>query len=49
MLQFLFNKAAGSSGKKLQKETPAQVFSSEFCEFFKNTYFVEHLQTAASD
>ena len=29
------------------KETPAQVFS-EFCEIFKNTNFVEHLQTVAS-
>ena len=23
------------------------MFSCEFCEIFKNTYFVEHLQTAA--
>ena len=29
------------------KETPAQVFSCEFCEIFKNTYFLEHLRTAA--
>ena len=32
----------------IQKETPAQVFYCEFCEFFKNTYLVEHLRTAAS-
>ena len=25
-----------------------QVFSCEFCEIFKNNYFVEHLQMAAS-
>ena len=25
-----------------------QVFSCEFCEIFKNTYFEKHLQTAAS-
>ena len=25
------------------------MFSSEYCEIFKNTYFEEHLQTAASD
>ena len=25
-----------------------QVFSYEFCKNFKNTYFVEHLQTAGS-
>ena len=27
-----------------QKETRAQVFSFEFCEIFKNTFFVEHFQ-----
>ena len=26
--------------------TPAEVFFCEFCEVFKNTYFVEHLRTA---
>ena len=31
-----------------QKETPAQVFSNEYCETFKNTYFEEQLRTAAS-
>ena len=30
------------------RETPAQVFSSETCEIFKNTYFEEHLRTIAS-
>ena len=25
------------------KETPAQVFSCEYCEIFKSTYFEEHL------
>ena len=33
----------------IKKETPAQLFSSELWEFFKNTYFVEHLLTAASE
>ena len=28
--------------------TPTHVFSSEYCEIFKNTYFEEHLQTAIS-
>ena len=27
----------------------AQVFSCNFCEIFKNSYFEEHLGTAASD
>ena len=29
--------------------TPAIAFSSEFCEIFKDTYFVEYLQTAACE
>ena len=31
------------------KNTPAQVFSYEFCEIFKNTLFAEHLRATASD
>ena len=30
-------------------ETPAQVLSCEICEIVKNTYFEEHLRTAASE
>ena len=29
--------------KTLLKETPAQMFSSEYCKIFKNTYFEQHL------
>ena len=29
----------------IKKETPAQVFSYEFCEIFKNTLFTEHRMT----
>ena len=29
---------------KYRKETPALVFSSEFCEIFKNNFFIEHLR-----
>ena len=32
----------------LLKYTPAQVFSCEIYEIFKNTYFEEHLRTTAS-
>ena len=32
----------------IKKETLAQVFSSEFCEVCKNTFFIEHLWAAAS-
>ena len=31
-----------------RKETPTQVFSCEFYEFFKSTYFEKHLRTAVS-
>ena len=31
----------------LKKETLAQMFSCEFCEIFKNTFFTEHLWTTA--
>ena len=30
--------------KSLFPVTPAQVFSSGFCEIFKNIYFIEHLE-----
>ena len=30
----------------IEKETRTQVLSREFCELFKNTYFLEDLQTA---
>ena len=30
------------------KETLAQVFSCEFCDIFKNTFFTEHLRPVAS-
>ena len=31
-----------------KKETPAQVFSCEFCETFKNNIFTEHVRTTAT-
>ena len=40
----LFNKAAGlRPATLLKKETLTQVFSSEFCEISKSTFFAEHL------
>ena len=33
----------------LDKVVPIQVFSCEYCEISKNTYFEEHMQTAASE
>ena len=32
----------------LLKNTPTQLFSCEYCEIVKNTYFEEHLRTTAS-
>ena len=32
----------------IKKETPVQVFSCEFCEISKNTFFTEHHWTIAS-
>ena len=33
----------------MKKELPTQVSSCEFCKIFRNSVFVEHLQTAASN
>ena len=36
-----FNKVAGLQACNfIKKETVAQVFSCEFCEIFKNTFFI---------
>ena len=34
---------------KFKKETLKQTFSCQLCETFKNTYFLEHLWTTASE
>ena len=33
----------------IKKRLQRQMFSSEYCEIFKSTYFEEHLLAAASD
>ena len=38
-----FNKVAGAACNFIKKETLAQVFSCEFCETSKNTFFTECL------
>ena len=44
-----FNKVAGLRPKLYKKkDTLAQVFSCEFCEISKNTFFIDHLWTTAS-
>ena len=47
VLESLFNKVAGLQA--CNKETPTQVFSCEYCEIFKNTYFEERLRTSVSE
>ena len=32
----------------IKKDTSAQVFSSEFCKIFRNTFFTEHLRATVS-
>ena len=32
----------------IKKETLAQVFCSEFCKIFKNTFFTEHFRATVS-
>ena len=50
MLESPFIKVAGLwFATLLKRDSNIEVFSCEICEIFKNTYFVEHLQTAASD
>ena len=43
-----FNKVARAACNFIKKETVAQVFSCEFSEISKNTFFTEHLRTTAS-
>ena len=38
-----------SASNFIKKDTLAQVFSSEFCEVSKNTFFTEHLRATASE
>ena len=42
------SKQATGGGTLLKKETLAQVFSCEFCEISKNTFFTEQLWTTVS-
>ena len=37
------------SCKFIEKETLTRMFSYEFCEIFKKTFFTEHLHANASD
>ena len=43
-----FNKVAGSTYNFIKKETLEQVFSCEFCEISKNTFFCRAPPVAAS-
>ena len=45
----VFLKILQISQEKTCVETQAQVHSCEFCKLFKNTYFLEDLQTASPE
>ena len=49
VLESLFIKAAGLASNFIKIETPTQFSFCEYCGIFKNTYFEEHLPTAAFD
>ena len=44
-----FNNVAGHACNFIKKESLAQVFFFKFCEISKNTCFIEHLGTTASE
>ena len=52
--KFVLNTFSKLTGKQpmpatlFKKQTPAQVYSCEFCETFKNAHFIEHLWVTAS-
>ena len=48
LYQSLFFNKVAKVNKVIKKETLAQVFSCEFCEISKKTFFTEHLRTTAS-
>ena len=48
-LEILQNSQENTYISILKKETLAQVFSCEFCKISKNTFFIEHLRTTASE
>ena len=48
MLESLFNKVAGLIATLLKK-TPTQVFSCEYSEIFKNSYFYRRPLVLASE
>ena len=44
LLESLFNKVAGLRACGTETETQKQVFSCEYCEMSKNSFFMEHLR-----
>ena len=43
-----FRKISPQACNFIKKEALAQMFSCEFCEIFKNTFFTEHLWVTVS-
>ena len=49
VLESLFIKAARLASNFIEIKTPTQLSFRQYCGIFKNTYFEEHLPTAAFD
>ena len=47
-VSLIFNKLLSLTCNFIKKEALAQVFSCEFCEISKNTFFTEHVWATAS-
>ena len=45
MLEFLLNKVTYLQPTQIKKKAQTQVFSSEFCEIFQNTFLESSLRT----
>ena len=48
MLESLFNKVSGGACNFIEKGTLVHVFSCEFCEIIRNTFFMERLWETAT-
>ena len=47
-LEVFYKKGFLKASNFIKKETLTQVFSCEFCQISKNTFFTEHLRATAS-
>ena len=48
VISFVVSRELLSTCSFMKKGNPTQVLFCEFCEIFKNIYFIEHLRTVTS-